>query len=192
MQQHPTFGERLHHWGAKLRGDPVVRDLRKLRAAAERVEERASGLRALSDTGLKQRARVLRQTPDPSQAEGHLIAVFALVREVAHRSLGLWAFEAQLMAAWVLSRGGIAQMHTGEGVVYEREAHESFRSFQNDWQTRVVELFEGALITRAGIDLAREGLRDPGSTWTYLLTDRPDEPRTPRRVLRSRWVEWRE
>jgi hypothetical protein len=55
-------------------------------------------------------------------------------------------------------------------------------------------VFETAHITRAGIDLAHEGLRDPGATWTYLLTDRPNEPKTPQRVrnLRSRWVEWRE
>jgi preprotein translocase subunit SecA len=79
-------------------------------------------------------------------------------------------------------------------VVYERAAHESFRDFQNDWQAGVIRVFETAHITRAGIDLAHEGLRDPGATWTYLLTDRPNEPKTPQRVrnLRSRWVEWRE
>ena len=40
-------------------------------------------------------------------------------------------------------------------------------------QDVVEEMFEGAEITKEGIDLDKEGLRGPGATWTYLTTDNP-------------------
>ena len=116
MKPELSLVDRLQTWGAKLRGDPVIRDLRKLRAAAQRIDERAARLRAFSDTQLEAQARDLaRPSASLWHDEDHRIAVFSLVREVAHRTLGLWAFEVQLMAAWALSSGGIAQMQTGEG-----------------------------------------------------------------------------
>ena len=40
---------------------------------------------------------------------------FALVREVARRRLGIMHFDVQLMGGWVLLKGMIAEMETGEG-----------------------------------------------------------------------------
>jgi preprotein translocase subunit SecA len=111
-----SLGDRLQWWVAKLRGDRVIRDLSTLHAVIQRIDERADDLRELSDAELQAKARDLAQrVPDRRRDEGDRIAMFALVREAAHRTLGLWAFEAQLMAAWAVSGGGIAQMDNGAG-----------------------------------------------------------------------------
>ncbi len=44
-----------------------------------------------------------------------LIRSFALTREVAERTLGLRPLDTQLLAGWIMIRGGIAEMATGEG-----------------------------------------------------------------------------
>lgn len=38
---------------------------------------------------------------------------------------------------------------------------------------RIVETFNSAEITPNGIDLEKEGLTGPASTWTYLINDNP-------------------
>ncbi len=43
------------------------------------------------------------------------ILAFALVREVAERTIGLRHYDSQLMAAWVMLQGQLAEMETGEG-----------------------------------------------------------------------------
>ncbi|NIQ02614.1 MAG: prepilin peptidase [Nitrospinaceae bacterium] len=40
---------------------------------------------------------------------------FALIREVAHRSLGMRPFDVQLLGGWAMMQGMIAEMETGEG-----------------------------------------------------------------------------
>ena len=44
-----------------------------------------------------------------------LVRVFALVREVADRRLGLRHYDVQLIGGWVLCHGMVAEMNTGEG-----------------------------------------------------------------------------
>lgn len=44
-----------------------------------------------------------------------LVPVFALVREVIHRQIGLLLFPTQIFGAIVLHQSSIAQMNTGEG-----------------------------------------------------------------------------
>jgi preprotein translocase subunit SecA len=45
----------------------------------------------------------------------YLVPVFALVREVIHRKIGLLLFPTQVFGGIVLHYGNIAQMNTGEG-----------------------------------------------------------------------------
>ncbi len=44
-----------------------------------------------------------------------LAKTFALLREVAHETLGLRPFDVQLFGAWVMTQGKLAEMATGEG-----------------------------------------------------------------------------
>ncbi len=40
-------------------------------------------------------------------------------------------------------------------------------------EEQVIGTFRSAEITAAGIDLDKEGLRGPSSTWTYMINDNP-------------------
>jgi preprotein translocase subunit SecA len=71
---------------------------------------------SLSDLALRRAADELRLA---LRREGFQLALvarsFALVREVAHRTLGLRHFECQIQGGWILLQGMIAEMETGEG-----------------------------------------------------------------------------
>lgn len=47
--------------------------------------------------------------------EDFMVQAFALIREAAWRSLGMRHFDCQLMGGWIMARGGLAEMETGEG-----------------------------------------------------------------------------
>jgi preprotein translocase subunit SecA len=53
------------------------------------------------------------------------------------------------------------------------EVVDSFREMQKRIDEDVVDTLRGATITEDGVDLEREGLRAPTSTWTYLINDDP-------------------
>ena len=58
--------------------------------------------------------------PSPFWGEGThldylLVEAYALVREVAWRTIGLKAFDVQVVAGIVIHRGKLAEMSTGEG-----------------------------------------------------------------------------
>ncbi len=52
-------------------------------------------------------------------------------------------------------------------------AADAFSDMESQVQKQAVRAFEAATITPEGIDLDREGLRGPSSTWTYLINDDP-------------------
>jgi preprotein translocase subunit SecA len=56
---------------------------------------------------------------------------------------------------------------------YQRALVALFAGLLSELDARVVETFETAQITTRGVDLAREGLESPSSTWTYLVNDQP-------------------
>ena len=83
---------------------------------ADRVDSDGSRLRGLADAALADEAAECRSRSLVGQgADDGGVRSFALVREAARRTLGLWAFETQILAALVLADGGVAQLPTGEG-----------------------------------------------------------------------------
>lgn len=56
---------------------------------------------------------------------------------------------------------------------FNREMNTELRSFEAAVRTSIVETMQTATITADGIDLDREGLRAPASTWTYMINDNP-------------------
>lgn len=52
-------------------------------------------------------------------------------------------------------------------------AADAFSDMESQVERQAVGAFESATITPEGIDLDREGLRGPSSTWTYLINDDP-------------------
>jgi preprotein translocase subunit SecA len=56
---------------------------------------------------------------------------------------------------------------------YHRRTAKAFNSFRQRIQDRIVETFHSVKMTENGMDLDREGLRGPSSTWTYQVSDNP-------------------
>jgi len=52
---------------------------------------------------------------DVGELDEHLVPVFAYVREVARRTIGMRPFDVQLIGGMILHQGKIAEMRTGEG-----------------------------------------------------------------------------
>ncbi len=92
------------------------RELRRYEGQLEAVNALEAGLRQASETELREQARMLMEraragaSPDDARAE-----VFALVREVARREIGLRPFDVQVIGGLGLYEGKIVQMQTGEG-----------------------------------------------------------------------------
>lgn len=56
---------------------------------------------------------------------------------------------------------------------YQKSLHESFSDLISRIETEVTTIMQNIAITGSGIDLQREGLLGPTSTWTYLVNDNP-------------------
>jgi preprotein translocase subunit SecA len=89
---------------------------RRWRGPVRAILARESALAALDRESLdaavlavRQRLRIEGLEPAPC------IEAFALVREMAHRVLGMRPFEVQLLGAWAMLQGKLAEMQTGEG-----------------------------------------------------------------------------
>ncbi len=104
--------------GRKFAGlfDSNEKQLKRLSAAVGRInalepEYRSLDKDALRGKGIELRERVARgETLDDVAVE-----MFALVREVARRTIGMRHFDVQLIGGMALHEGQIAEMRTGEG-----------------------------------------------------------------------------
>ena len=56
---------------------------------------------------------------------------------------------------------------------YHRRVGRAFYDLLNTIDESIVETFMSADITGEGIDMEKEGLKGPSSTWTYLINDNP-------------------
>ncbi len=87
-----------------------------LAAFVRSVEACGSDLRQISQDGFEARVRELRQRLGVGGITDELIPpAFALVREASRRALGMAHYRVQLVGGWVLARGMLAEMETGEG-----------------------------------------------------------------------------
>jgi preprotein translocase subunit SecA len=79
--------------------------------------------------------------------------------------------------AWVADlREGLTLQSLGGAdpwIWFNRETFLAFSRLIAESEARASEVFRRAVITRDGVDLAREGLERPAATWTYLTTDMP-------------------
>lgn len=92
-----------------------VRHCRKP-AIVEQVAQQGRDLGACSDAEVTQQAAQLRERlRREGLSEALVCRAFALVREVAHRTLGQRHYDVQIVGGWVLLNGCIAEMATGEG-----------------------------------------------------------------------------
>ena len=96
--------------------DPNDRAVARYREQAVRIRELESEVSALSDEELEQSTVLFRGRLEQGESLDDLLPeVFARVREVSSRTLGMRHFDEQLIGGMALHHGKIAEMKTGEG-----------------------------------------------------------------------------
>jgi preprotein translocase subunit SecA len=100
----------------KVFGSPNERKIKAVRPLIEKVNALEPEFRALSDTGIKDKTEELATRAMKGESLDDLLPeAFANCREGARRTLGLRAFDTQLMGAIFLHQGNVAEQKTGEG-----------------------------------------------------------------------------
>ncbi len=100
----------------KIFGTKNERDLRKLQPYAVAINELEPSIQKLNNDQLRQKTGEFKEKLNQGASlEDLLIETFAVVREVAKRTLNMRHFDVQLMGGVVLHQGKIAEMKTGEG-----------------------------------------------------------------------------
>ena len=97
-------------------GTPNERKIKAIRPMIDRINALEPEFEALSDQDLIGKTEALKDRISAGAALGDLLPeAFANCREAAKRSLGLRAFDVQLMGGIFLHEGNISEMKTGEG-----------------------------------------------------------------------------
>ncbi|MBQ6971046.1 MAG: preprotein translocase subunit SecA [Synergistaceae bacterium] len=102
----------------KLLGlDPNARALQKYSGLVDIVNSYSDDIHAESDSGIQSRFSELRThvLENGADISDILPEVFAIVREVSERTIGLRHYDVQLIGGMALHDGRIAEMKTGEG-----------------------------------------------------------------------------
>lgn len=101
----------------KIFGDANLRVVKQLQPLVDEMGAKRSTLQQWPLERFTSRAKEIRQSVngDPKALDQHLVEVFAMVREISKRTIGLEHFDVQLLGGIVLHRGSIAEMRTGEG-----------------------------------------------------------------------------
>src|SRR5262245_28922671 len=100
----------------RLQGAPIQLDLSAFEGTLAAITRLEPSLKALSDRALGERWRELRDAVairSPAAADRTL--AFALIREVASRTLSQRPFDEQIVAGLALDGGAVVEMQTGEG-----------------------------------------------------------------------------
>jgi preprotein translocase subunit SecA len=100
----------------KVFGSKHERDVRRMRPRVEAISALEAEIGRWPDEAFGRRADELRQKLREGTVTDELLPeVFAMVREVGRRRLGMRHFDVQFMGGMVLHEGKIAEMATGEG-----------------------------------------------------------------------------
>ncbi len=100
----------------KIFGTKNERDLKKLRPFVSAINELEPAIQKLTDHQLQAKTAAFKEKlKQGASLEDILIESFAVVREVARRTINMRHFDVQLMGGIVLHQGKIAEMKTGEG-----------------------------------------------------------------------------
>jgi preprotein translocase subunit SecA len=99
-----------------LGGDPIGRQIEEYSGNVKIINVMEKDIHSLSNDALKAKTEEFRQRiSDGETLEELMFEAFAVVREVAVRTVGLRHFDVQLIGGIILHKGMIAEMRTGEG-----------------------------------------------------------------------------
>ncbi|MGC8765450.1 MAG: preprotein translocase subunit SecA [Brevinematia bacterium] len=97
-------------------GTKQERDLKKIRPYVEKINSFESEISSLSNDVLSRKTIEFKERLGKGESLDDILPEsFAVVREVSKRTIGLRHFDVQLIGGYVLHKGMIAEMKTGEG-----------------------------------------------------------------------------
>ena len=100
----------------KIVGTKNDRELKRIQAQVDRVNEWESKVQELTDVQLKDKSSEFKKRYQGGESLDDILPeAFAVVREASQRTLGMRHFDAQMVGGIVLHEGKIAEMKTGEG-----------------------------------------------------------------------------
>ncbi|MGA1845516.1 preprotein translocase subunit SecA [Deferribacter abyssi] len=100
----------------KIFGSYNDRYLKKIKPIVNEINAKEDEIKNLSNEQLSQKTTEFKSKLDDGKSlDDILVDVFAVVREVSKRTLNMRHFDVQLMGGYVLHKGKIAEMKTGEG-----------------------------------------------------------------------------
>ena len=100
----------------KIFGTPSDRKVKAARPLVQKINDLEAEFEKLSDEGIKEKTEELaKRAMGGESLDALLPEAFANCREAAKRSLGLRAFDTQLLGGIFLHQGNISEMKTGEG-----------------------------------------------------------------------------
>jgi len=100
----------------KMFGTSNDREVRRIAPLVEQINQLEPGLASLSEEALKSKTQELRdRLANGSSLDDLLPEAFACVREAAKRTIKLRHYDVQMVGGYVLHKGRIAEMKTGEG-----------------------------------------------------------------------------
>ncbi|MEK7409361.1 MAG: preprotein translocase subunit SecA [Acidobacteriota bacterium] len=101
---------------AKIFGTKNEREVKRIRPLVAQINELEPALRQLSDQELAAKTVEFKERLAQGAAlDDLLVEAFAVVREAGRRTVNMRHFDVQLIGGYVLHRGKIAEMKTGEG-----------------------------------------------------------------------------
>lgn len=100
----------------KVFGTKHDREMKSIRPVINKINSLEAEMAALSDDQLKAKTPALKKRlADGETLEQILPEAFAVCREASKRVLGMRHYDVQLIGGYILNRGSIAEMRTGEG-----------------------------------------------------------------------------
>ena len=97
-------------------GSQNERDIKFIKPIVEKINELEPSIQKLSDDELKYKTTEFRERLEKGETLDDILPeAFACVREASVRTIGLRHFDVQLIGGYILHKGKIAEMRTGEG-----------------------------------------------------------------------------
>ena len=106
----------IKYLAQKIIGNYNDRYIKKIKPLIEEINAKEADVAKLSNEALAAKTTTFKSMlNDGKTLDDLLVDVFATVREVSKRTIGLRHFDVQLIGGYVLHKGKIAEMKTGEG-----------------------------------------------------------------------------
>ncbi len=101
---------------AKIFGTSHEREMKRIQPIVDQVNALEQKMKALTDSQLQAQTPLLRARLAKGETLDDILPeAFATCREASHRVLGMRHYDVQIIGGYVLHKGNIAEMRTGEG-----------------------------------------------------------------------------